>query len=104
MYNGNTKYREKGNKKMKFRNDVVNITNELARNQGVEVDVIEVATQIQNYCITNKIPPRKNSYEIKDGILFINGNGVERVVSIERVTFSDEGYYWEGRILSQAGL
>ena len=87
---------------MKFRNDVTNITNELAQGQGLEIDVITIATEIQNYCVVNKISPRKNEYKIENGVLFINQKAVERVAPLPpKVLFSKEAYYWEGRILAE---
>lgn len=86
---------------MKFRNDVTNITNELAKGQGLDIDVIAIATRIQNYCLENKVSPRKNQYKIENGVLFINQKAVERVAPLPpKAPFSEEAYYWEGRILA----
>ncbi|MCM1187624.1 MAG: hypothetical protein NC345_14000, partial [Lachnospira sp.] len=100
-YKVDTTHTRKENDKMKFRNDVTNITNELAQGQGLDISVIEIVTEIQNYCMTNKVSPRKNEYRIENGVLFINQKAVKRVAPLPpKAPFSEEAYYWEGRILA----
>lgn len=86
---------------MKIRCDVKNITNELAMKAGLGVDVLLVAELIQNYCRDHSVSPRKNEYSIKQGLLYINGKSIDRVMPLpKKEVFSEKAYYWEGKILA----
>ena len=88
-----------------LRRDIVNIVNELLAtidfDINAQVDVKEMYNLIFSYCKEHKIAPRKNTYHINNGVLVINGQNIERIQPLIRVPFSEEGYYWEKRILAR---
>lgn len=87
-----------------MRQNIVNITNELAAGAGLDLYIMDLYNAILNYNLKNKTigRPRRNKYELKNGALFINDNFIERVAPLpRRVAFSEAAYIIEGKILAQ---
>lgn len=87
-----------------MRQNIVNITNELAAGAGLDLYIMDLYNAILNYNIENKTTarPRCNKYELKNGALFINNNFIKRVEPLPpRVAFDEVAYYIEGQILAQ---
>ena len=93
---------------MKMRSSIVNITNELAEKCTLNVDITLIYNLILDYCKKNNTlhTPRKNTYDIKNGVLSINGQNIERVDPLPgcHIVIEDEAYYWEGKKLAAQGL
>lgn len=86
---------------------IENITNELATGQGLSFDIVTAYNSILAYCKATKTVthPCVNSYEVNNGVLYINGAPVERVAILApRVNVSETADYYEGRILAREGL
>lgn len=87
-----------------MRQNIVNITNELAAGAGLDLYIMDLYNAILNYNIKNKTTarPRRHNYELKNGALFINNNFIKRVEPLPpRVAFDEVAYYIEGKILAQ---
>ena len=87
-----------------MRQNIVNITNELAAGAGLDLYIMDLYNAILNYNIKNKTTarPRCNKYELKNGALYINNNFIRRVEPLPpRVAFDEAAYIIEGKILAQ---
>ena len=62
----------------------------------------ELETIIMDFCIRHNTRPGKIFYQVLDGYLIMDGIYVKRIdPKIPKVPYSEESYYWEGRILEQ---
>lgn len=99
-----------------MRRNICNITNEMSemdarqrREAGkvntLEFNLRECYSLILRYCVETgtHATPRKNSYTMENGCLFINGEAVGRVAPLihKPVYASPAADYWEGRILAR---
>lgn len=50
-----------------MRQDITNICNKLATNQGINFYIMDAYNAIYNYCKEHKTQPSKNTYKIIDG-------------------------------------
>lgn len=89
-----------------MRKNIVNIVNELAAGQGINFELKKCYNLILEYCKGNNTlyNPRKNKYEIVNGVLSINGKNIERVEPLIRPfnIYDEESEYYENRILATA--
>ncbi len=86
---------------------IVKITNEIASNQGLDLDIMALYNAILDFNKEHKTitRPRCHRYEIETGLLYIDGAPVERVAPLPKKVFVDEiADYYEGRILARVGL
>ena len=90
-----------------MRQDIVNKVNRLSKASGtLNIDVLKMYDLIFNYCKINHKRPSKVECSLNNGVLVIDGNNVERVVSLVRpfMVENPEADYYENRILARAGL
>ena len=90
-----------------MRQDIVNKVNRLSKESGaLNIDVLKMYDLIFNYCKVNHKSPSKVECSLNNGVLVIDGNNVERVVSLVRpfMVENPEADYYENRILARAGL
>lgn len=86
-----------------MRMDIRNIANELAKGRGLGFDILETYRLIFEYCKATGTSPRRNTYEIRNGVLAINGKNIDRVQPLTRPEWTEEGYRIEGMILAREG-
>jgi hypothetical protein len=87
-----------------MRQNIINITNELAQGAGLDFDLMETYNAILNYCIKTKThaTPRKNQYNIINGCLYINNQFIKRVAPLPRKVGADPvADYYENKILTR---
>lgn len=85
-----------------MRQDIVNITNELASETSLDFELLTTYNAISNYCKENKTRPRSNNYELKNGCLYINNTFIKRVEPLPpRPAFDEHSYIIEGAILAK---
>lgn len=87
-----------------MRQNIVNITNELAAGAGLDFGILETYKIILDYCIKTGTlyRPRLNTYEIKTGCLYINNKLIKRVEPLpQRVTIDAAADYYENKILTR---
>ena len=87
-----------------MRKNIVNITNDLASDAGLDFEILRTYKLIFEY---NKnagtlSTPRRHNYELKNGCLFINGALIDRVEPLPHRTTNDAATdYYEARILAR---
>lgn len=85
-----------------LRNDIVNITNELATGAGLDFELMTTYNAILHYCKENKTRPRSNKYKLINGCLFINDRLITRVEPLpQKVYFDPIVDYYENKILAR---
>lgn len=90
-----------------MRKNIENITNELAQGAGLDFELFKTYNAIIEYCKrTNTLAtPRKNSYNVTNGALFINNEYITRVAPLPaRVAYDEAALYYEGLILAAAEI
>ena len=84
-----------------MRQDIANICNKLATNQGINFYIMDAYNAIYNYCKEHKTQPSKNTYKIIDGALYVNNDFTIRVLPLKKPVFDEHSYYIEGLILAR---
>jgi hypothetical protein len=87
-----------------MRKDITNIVNKLAENGGLDFELTKCYELILNYCKETNTRPSKNTYELNNGVLVINGLNIERVELLHKVPFDEKTYYLVGKILKRGEL
>lgn len=86
-----------------MRQNIVNICNEIATGAGLDFEILKAYKIILDYCIKTGTlhRPRLNTYEIKNGCLFINNKLIERVAPLPaKITNDAAADYFENLILN----
>lgn len=87
-----------------MRKDITNIVNKIAEKGGLDFELIKCYELISNFCKTTKTRPSKNTYDLNNGVLIINGITIGRVEPLHKVQFDEEVYYLVGKILARGEL
>lgn len=87
-----------------MRKDITNIVNKIVKKGGLDFELIKCHELILNFCKTTKTRPSKNTYEINNGVLMINGSAIGRVEPLHKLQFDEEVYYLVGKILARGEL
>lgn len=87
---------------MMIRQDIVRIVDKMRIPFKSDVNVVEVAAEIQRYCHENLTKPQSHTWTVDDGVLLVDGKPLRRVGSkAVWITSGDKALYWEGRILER---
>lgn len=86
-----------------MRMDICNIIKEMKIPCNSDISTMEIYDCIMNFCKENQTRPRKHTYSINNGCLFIDGKFTKRVGHLDRpaYAFDEETYCAEGRILAR---
>jgi hypothetical protein len=93
-----------------LRQDIKRIVEKLAKNGSTQFELMKCYNRISNYCKEHKTQPNKNTYEVKNGILYINGENIDIVELTElrdnlpqylTKDYNEKEYYIENKILAR---
>lgn len=77
-----------------LRSDIKGICSQLAEDKSLNFNLMECYNHISNYCKKNKCKPSEQKYEIKNGVLLINDEIIERVEYIKSSCASISEEVW----------